>query len=367
MRTLMHKNRYLHNKNLHRPCRFFSFGKNYSMKSRIFLLLIAVSSQGIAQSNINEVLAAGLNDAERFTNEYMSPVSEAGIHSISNGWYNSGSSKPLGGFEISIIGNMANFKNKDGKKAFNLNTADYENLQFEDGSISKMVSTGLGDIEGLRVYVEAEIAPGVTSREDIELPSGLASENLNFIPSGFLQASVGLFKGTEIKARFLPKINTEDVAVGLFGLGVQHEITQYFPGEKIFPVAISGVIGYTHLNGTYDFTNTEIVDGANQRIDVKMNSWVFQAVISTKLPIINFYGGLGYLRGKSTTDILGEYRVRSGPFQQTYTDPFSVVTDASGVRANIGAKLKLGFFRLNADYTLAEFNSLSVGINFGFR
>ncbi len=337
------------------------------MKRVIFLLIVATGFHGWAQSNINELLAAGLDDAERYTNAYLAPLSEGALNSISNGWYNSGQAKPLGGFEISIIGNYGPFGNKEDKKTFILNTEDYENLQFVDGSTSKTVSSALGELEGIRVFVEGEVAPGVPAREEFELPSGLASENINFIPSAYLQASVGLIKGTEIKARFIPKINAEDASIGLYGIGIQHEFTQYLPAGKVFPVAISGVIGYTHLDGTYDFTSTNIIAGENQRIDAVMDTWVFQAVASTKLPIINFYGGLSYMTGKSTTDILGTYTVQSGPFRQTYTDPFSVVKDASGVRANIGAKLKLGFFRLHADYTLAEFNNLSVGINFGFR
>ncbi|MGB5665389.1 MAG: DUF6588 family protein, partial [Maribacter sp.] len=192
------------------------------------------------------------------------------------------------------------------------------------------------------------------------------SENINFIPSAFIQASVGIIKGTELKARFLPKINTEEFGMGLYGFGVQHEFTKHLPADKILPVAISGVIGFTHLDASYDFTNTGIIAGQDQKLDIAMNTWVFQAVVSTKLPIINFYGGLGYLTGKSTTDVLGTYIV-SGPFPQTYEDPFSISNDVSGVTANVGAKLKLGFFRLNVDYTLAEFNNLSVGINFGFR
>ena len=330
-------------------------------------MMMAIAFKGAAQSSINDILAAGLADAERFGKDYLYPVSEGALHSISNGWYNSGASKPLGGFEISVIGNMAHFGNKDNKKYFELHTAEYANLKFEDGSTSKWISTGLGDLEGIRVYVEGEGPLGITVREDFELPSGLASENINFVPSAFLQGSVGLFKGTELKARFLPKINTDEVSVGLYGFGIQHEITQHFPGERFFPVAISAVIGYTHLDGTYDFTNTDIIEGENQRIDAKMNTWTFQAVASTKLSVLNFYGSLGYMKGRSVMDVLGTYRVRSGPFQHTYTDPFTVNGEASGIRANIGAKLKLGFFRLNADYTLAEFNSLSVGLNFGFR
>ena len=49
---------------------------------------------------------------------------------MSNGWYNTADAKPLGGFEISIIGNITGFKNKDDKKSFILDPADYENLDF---------------------------------------------------------------------------------------------------------------------------------------------------------------------------------------------------------------------------------------------
>ena len=334
------------------------------MKRNIFLLAFLCGSISWAQSNINDLLAAGISDAQQFTNDYLAPVSEGAIYSISGSWYNSADAKPLGGFEISIIGNLTGFKNKDDKKAFTLNTADYENLQFTDGSTSKLVSSALGDIEGVDVIVTDGTG---TFSEVFELPSGLASEDFNFLPSGYLQASVGLIKGTELKARFLPKINTDDASISLYGAAIQHDFTKHLPADKILPVAISAVIGYTHLDGTYDFTSTSVVAGQNQRIELAINTWVFQAVVSTKLPVINFYGGLGYLTGKSETDILGTYTVQSGPFQTTYEDPFSVSADASGVTANIGTKLKLGFFRIHADYTLAEFNNLSVGVNFGFR
>ena len=334
------------------------------MKRIIFILTLCLSANGFAQSNVNELFAAGLEDTERFMNDYLAPVSEAAIYSMGGSWYNTADAKPLGGFEISVIGNFSFFKNKDDKKGFVLNTADYENLQFVDGSTSKTVSTALGDIEGVRVFVEDESG---LLREEFELPSGLAAENINFVPSGFLQASVGLIKGTEVKARFLPKINTDEVSVGLFGVGIQHDFTKHLPADKVLPVAISGVIGYTRLTGTYDFTSTNIIDGENQRIDSKIGVWNFQAVVSTRLPIINFYGGLGYLSGKSDLDILGTYIVAAGPFPATYTDPFSISRSISGVTANVGTKLKLGFFRLNADYTLGEFNRLTFGVNFGFR
>jgi hypothetical protein len=334
-----------------------------------YLFLIGVlftSVAGFAQSNVNELFAAGIGDAEKFSDSYFGPMSEGAIYSLSNGWYNTADSKPLGGFEISIIGNMTSFKNKNDKKTFVLNTADYDNLQFVDGSSSRSVSTALGDLEGIDVFVEGQVL-GVTTREEFELPTGLASENINFIPTAFLQVSVGLVKGLEIKARFLPKIDTEDVALGLYGAGLQYDFSKLLPADKILPVALSAVVGYTHLNASYDFTDSNIVDGSDQKIEVDMNVLTVQAVASTKLPIINFYGGVGYVSGKSTTDVLGTYNVQSGPFQNSYVDPFTLTRKASGVSGTLGAKLKLGFFRLHADYSLAEFNNLTVGVNFGFR
>ncbi len=330
------------------------------------LIALFFSSLGTlsAQSGLDDLLLAGIEDAQRYTNDYLAPASEGIIYGVSGSWYNTADAKPLGGFEISLIGNLTFFKNKEDKKQFILNTAEYENLQFVDGSPSKPVSSALGDIEGVLVFVEDETG---LLREEFELPSGLAGEGLNFLPSGYIQASVGLIKATEVKARFLPPINTDDARISFYGFGLQHEFTKHLPADKVLPIAISGVIGYTHFDGKYDLTDSSFIAGSDQRLEMAINSWVFQAVVSTRLPVINFYGGLGYLSGKSDTDVLGTYTVQSGPLQETYIDPFSVNTKASGVVGNVGAKLKLGFFRLHADYSLGEFNNLSFGINFGFR
>ena len=338
------------------------------MKNILALVFMFGFTFAIAQADFNDVFAAGVEDAEQFTTDYMAPLSESAIYNFSTGWYNSADAKPLGGFEISIVGNITGFKNKEDKKQFILDPNDYQNLDFVDNpGTARAVSSALGDLSGINVFVEGQVA-GITVREEFELPSGLSGEGLNFIPSGYLQGSVGIIKGTELKARFLPKLEYEGAAVGLIGFGLQHDFTKLLPADKILPVAISAVIGYTKVSGDYDFTDADLIDGENQRIEADLSTWTFNAVVSTKLPIINFYGGLGYVTGKSITDVLGTYRVTSGPFAtQTYVDPFSITKKVNGVTGTVGAKLKLGFFRLNADYNLGTFNTLTVGINFGMR
>ncbi|MEM9000447.1 MAG: DUF6588 family protein [Bacteroidota bacterium] len=335
------------------------------MKNFFLLALLSCFIVGKAQ-DLNDLFISGINDAERFANDYLAPVSEAAVYSISNGWYTTGVAKPLGGFEITIAGNFTGFKNKDDKQTFVLDPDDYENLDFVvNPGQARPVSTSLGDLEDIQVFVSDENG---FSREEFELPSGLAAEDFNFVPSGHIQVSVGLIKGLEVKARFLPKINFDDEAeIGLFGAGIQYEFTKLLPADRLWPVAVSAVIGYTDLSGDYNFEGADIIEGSDQRVDASINSWAFNAVVSTKLPVINFYGGLGYITGESEIDFLGTYEVTSGPVQTTYVDPFTVTESVNGVIANVGTKLKLGFFRINVDYNIAEFNTLTAGIHFGFR
>jgi len=337
------------------------------MKKVILLSVMSLFFIGTqAQENINDLLTAGIDDAQRFSTDFLAPASEGLAFGINNGWFNNAKAPKKYGFEISIIGNATFIK--DENKSFSLNVADYNNIRFADNSPSKMVATALGQNDpDITIFITYDDPLFGNQEVALTLPTGVGSENINLIPTAFLQASFSPFNGTQLKGRFFPKVDTDDVKVGFYGLGIQQEFTSWLPADSVFPVAISGLVAYTHLDGSYDFTDGQYVQGENQQIDTKVNTLLFELLVGTKLKIINLYGGLGYMSGKSTTDLLGTYRVTDGLlFSQDIVDPFSVKQDVSGVRATLGANLKLGFFSLNADYTLAEFDSASVGLNFSF-
>ena len=79
------------------------------MKRILFFLCISFPAFSFAQSNINDLLTAGIEDAEQYTNAYLAPALEASIYNLGGSWYNTADAKPLGGFEISIVGNLAFF------------------------------------------------------------------------------------------------------------------------------------------------------------------------------------------------------------------------------------------------------------------
>lgn len=345
----------------------------------VLFFSIFCSSVTYSQNDIDALLATGVNNAQRFTNDYLAPGTNGLMHSMNANWFNSGKAKPLGAFEISVIANAATVSNDN--KSFLLDINDYNSdpdqdyvISFADNADTKLVATALGENNpNVDIVITFDTAFGEQT-ETITLPNGIGEASANLLPTAFLQGALGLSNGIELKARFVPKIETDDVALNMYGAGLQVELTQWLPADKLFPVSISGLVAYTHLDGAYNLTESSGISGENQRLENSTNTWLFQLIASTKLPVINFYGGLGYIQGTSETDLLGTYTVNNGPLSlftnpedRTVTDPFSVASEVSAVRGTLGTKLKLGFFRLNAEYHLSEFNAFSVGINFGFR
>lgn len=331
-----------------------------------FLFLIIIVFPVQSQDHIDDLLAAGVNDAKRFSQDYLAPATEGLAYGINNGWFNHAKGQKQFGFEIGLIANTS-FINDD-KKTFEMRVSDYENIRFLDNSTSKNVATALGHNDPDITVVITYDDPIFGNQEtELTLPTGIGSTGVNIIPAAFLQAAFSPFRGTQIKARYFPKIETEDVKTGLHGVGIQQEFTAWLPRDKFFPVAISGLIAYTHLDGSYDFTDSNLVEGSNQQVQTDINTFLFELIASTNFKVLNAYGAIGYLSGKSQTDLLGTYVVTDGLlYSESIVDPFSIEEKVNGIRTTLGANVKLGFFSLNVDYTFAEFNSASLGLNFSF-
>ena len=336
-------------------------------KAALIFVLFFCINQVSAQNNIEKLLISGVNDAKTFAKSYITPGAESLMYSMNSGWYKTAKvHKPLG-FDISLVASGHFVNNAD--QSFDLNVSDYENIRFEDGSQSKQVATVSGENTPSVSVISRVEENGLNQDIEILLPNGVSSKGVDVLPTAFLQAEVGLFKSTEIKVRYFPKTNIEEVESEMIGFGIQHEITSWLPLGRVLPVDISGLVAYNQLDTQFDFSGDVALRGENQRLELDAETWLFELIASTKLPIINFYGGLGYISGNSDLDLKGTYIIEANIFTQerVLTDPFTVNNDISGLRATVGAKLKLGFFGLNADYTFQEYETISVGIHFGFR
>lgn len=333
------------------------------MKKHTLLLVVFLSYFTYSQSDIDQILEIGIENAQRFSEDYFAPAGEALINNMSNGWYTTGKVKKLWGFEVGIVGNLS-FIRED-KQSFLLRTAEYTNISFRDGSFSRVVGSSLGsNSENLAVVINE----GQASELEVVLPDGIGSSEIGSLPGGFIQGSIGLIKSTEVKVRFLPKIKAVgDAEIQLYGVAFQHEFTDWVFPLKRLPMRISALLGYTNVKGFYDINTVTGVPGTDQEVRLNSDSWLLTSIVSTKFPMFNFYGGLGYYFGSNDADLLGTYQIQSGPFaSDVVTDPIAVRTKAKGVKATIGGRIEYGVFKANLDYSLQNFSNLSIGLAFGW-
>lgn len=362
---------------------------NVDMKKVVLLAMMILSGCAInAQNGFSEILAAGVEAGERFSNSYMIPAAESFSYNLSSGWYDEARVLKAGRFKIQLKA-QATFS-PDEKKSFILDPEEYEDIiqrsydntnnppanievLFGDGSTSpRSIATALGEntMNQQLIIRSREATTGFLLQEDIiDLPNGIGNEGLDIIPTAFLQFGVGIGAGLEIKGRVIPEVSIDEAKTDLYGLGIQWELSKLLSTEENgFPLNISLLGAFTRLNASYDFEDGAVVAGANQSIETKINSFNLSAIIGTNRKVLNFYGGLNYNIGTTQTDLLGTYTFNSNtvifPVAATVEDPFSINTDVSGFLGTVGTKLTLGAFNINADYTFGEFSTASASIFF---
>jgi hypothetical protein len=192
----------------------------------------------------------------------------------------------------------------------------------------------------------------------------------------------------------MPKINIKDGNVSLWGVGLIHSIMQYLPGNKLLPFDVSLFGGYTKLQanvpislqpGTpqnYTTPYNATTSFSNQNLKVSVQALNVSAIASLNLPVITFYGGIGYCKTQTKMDFTGNFPTpvlvtpTSGVPYAEYNNtgvkkgsdfPNMDIKNFSGLRANIGFRIKLAVVTIHFDYTKAQYNVFTTGLGLSFR
>lgn len=339
------------------------------------LIITAMCFLGMynAQAQELEALLLAADDAGKLMENYMNPAMKGLMYNMNGGWYSTAKTHKKLGFDITIMAGASFVPSKD--QVFTFNDGDYDFLSVNGGTTTFQTVMG-DDADNTSVNVSIPV-DGVADEFQITsftMPDGIG---ISVVPTPMVQVGIGLPFSTDIKFRVIPKINSSDGGGNLFGVALQHDLMQHFgPLEKL-PLNISILAGLTNVNIDYDIQQNGFLTGANQRAEFKLKSYTVQAIGSLDFPVVNIYMGLGYNGGSSDLDIKGDYTLSYevvdqngapiGTISETVTDPISLGFDANGFRTTLGARLNLAFFKIFADYTLQEFNTLNAGIAFSFR
>lgn len=337
------------------------------MKKTILILLAAglfavaphmTKAQGL---DFDTFLEAGIDDANLLLQSYMRPAFEGFGFGMNSGWYNTAKPHKVLGFDITA--NVSLARVPDSRQFFTLPTG-LTNVSLTNPNDPRPLPTLFGPNLG------ADDLPELRFVDDngeeiirISAPTGLGIDEdivpFNAVPAPMVQLGIGVFKGTELKLRYIPEVDFDgDGTVRLFGIGVMHDIKQYLPGEKILPFDLSAFVGYTSLKSTVN-----IDEDAGQSAEFDASAWTIQGVISKKILFFTAFAGLGYSNYSVDFGMVGDYTTET----TTFTDPINLSFKNNGLRTNIGVRFKLLFLTLTGEYAIQEYNTLTAGIGVSIR
>ncbi|MBM3419912.1 MAG: hypothetical protein FJY11_02130 [Bacteroidetes bacterium] len=332
-----------------------------------------------------DFLKGGINDGMKVIEAYMAPWAKAFGAGFSGGWYNTAKPHKLGGFDITVTVSAGLVP--ESETSFDLASLDFEQLVLVNPSGSTIAPTiaGAGNPgPSLRKVVTS--GPYQIEVANFETPKGTG---IGIFPVPMAQVGIGLPMGTELKGRFIPRLNIADGDIFMWGVGLKHSIMQYIPGNKLLPVDVSLFGGFTKLSGympinvqpdsydnyvTYNFTSF-----ADQNVAASITGWNASVIASLNVPVLTLYGGLGYASSRTVIDITGNIPLpEADPLISTTGPVFKDsgviseisgidIQDFSGLRANIGLRVKFAIFTIHADYTRSQYNVYTGGFGISFR
>ena len=357
---------------------------NRRVAALIFISLF-ISSAAFSQFSNVDFLRSSPADAVKFIQAYISPWANAFGAGLNGSWYNTAKPHKLGGFDVTASLNVGVVPESAG-------TFDITKI----GLSSSLTGIGIAS----SVSGPNTSGPSMTYKEGaytlatFNTPPGT---NWKYIPVPMVQIGIGLPLGTELKARFLPKIPIKGGDVSMWGVGLMHSIMQYIPGNKLLPLDASIFAGYTRMTGnvpislqpdggvTWNYTTINpLTYFSNQNLNTIVDALNISAIGSVNLKIITFYAGLGYSKTKTSVKLQGYFPapviVVSGTPHVEYNDvagsgsikdgsdfPKMNIKNFSGLRANAGFRIKLAVITIFADYTRAQYNVVSTGLGISFR
>ena len=312
------------------------------MKKYLFTLLAGL----IGFTSYSQNTQTNIEDGKSLIEAYVSPLGYSLGAALNNGWYNTAKPHKLGGFDVTISANIVMIPEE--AKSFNISESNGNT--FSGGE----TPTILGSDDGALVDYQ-----GFSN----EMPKGF---NIPLVPLPMLQVGVGLIKGTEVDFRYMPEIKIGSIGkVGLFGIGLKHDVLQWLPIVDKIPLDLSIQAGYTKLSSSFELIDpTNTVSPAQANLDVSATT--VNLILSKKLLMFTPYLGLGYNSTKTIFNVVGEYDIAGKKIEAKDLTAIELKSN-NEFRANIGFRFNITVIALQANYTFSKYPTATVGLGVSLR
>jgi hypothetical protein len=333
------------------------------------IILLFFSPFLFSQNGLENLLLAPKDESQNLFERYLKPALKGSIYLMNSGWYSTAKVHKKLGFDLTISLNSVVVP--DGEKSF-----DISNFKLIESEIKNLPSIfGDSKNEELNVIIpKSDLHPQL--KATFFSPGGIKDQlPLGIVSSPSIQVSIGLPFKSEVTLRYLPEYNRNRVYFSNYGIGFKHDILQYFTFLKKIPsLNVSAFGAYSIMSINYDIQSAERFRGINQITEFDITNYKFQILTSFNLKIIEFYGGIGISGGNSSFSINGEYELdyvvdgdSNTKFPIKISDPVKINYSIHELSKNFGFKFKFLFLHAFIDYTLQEYDVVTIGTSINFR
>lgn len=334
------------------------------MRTKILLMLSFMGSSFsllYSQSVLQDVEFV-LEDMLLLSERYVTSGADASAYQSTSGWASSAKSLDLFQIDASIHVNTLFIPNN--RRSYTITNDELNALRIR-GEESASIPTVLGG--DTTTFFDFDIGGDPNELQAFE---GVDDKQL-FHP--FLQASVGLWKETDLTVRYSPDIKISDSEYGIFGVGIKHNISQYFRKEDTdSPFEVALQVAYSNFNSDFSFDAFQIDDPDAMageapllfvdRVDVSADSWLFEALASKQVENFEFFGGIGVIANDVEFMMSGQEGLILGVLNNLLEglDPSKTI-----VKGDLGVNYHIGDFYISNAFTFGEF--LNYNLSFHYK
>ncbi len=316
-------------------------------------VLLACLCTSFAQAQFEDV-AAVAEDLIFLTEKYISPAAEASVYQASGGWYTNFTPKNTFDVEISLQYNLLFIPNN--RKTFLINEAELQNIGIQGNATMAEVPTALGgdDVVVLEGHIGEETF-------EFDSPEGIGQET---VKHGQIQATVGLWKQTNLIARFAPNIKINDTKYSSFGIGLAHHLNQWIKPMRESSYHLGLLVTYTNYSVEDEFSDADLILGTINAIKVDGESFGFNLVASKSVKQFDFSTSIGLASTKFNYNVGGTGDLLLDSLNIALED---LDKSETNVKFDLNVNYRISDFSINTMLTFGEFANLNMGISYNIN
>ena len=336
-----------------------------SNNSKISIFCAALMSSFFGFSQINDLgLTNAVQDMLYISGEFVSSAAVASVYQSSSSWYSS--AETIGKFKLDVSVNFNVLPIPKKQKSFVITNDELLTMEIR-GATSAEIPTALGgDTDTFFDFYIDDEAYEWQAFEGIKQ---------NIVTHPYLQASLGLWKETDLTLRYSPKATINTSSYDIFGAAIKHTITQYFRKDldSSQSIELAVLVSYSvfNLDLLFDEVSIEPIDPETgsepltliNAIIIDANSWLFQLIASKKVNSFEFTGSFGYSENKFNYSLGG----KEGAFLNLFNDLLNLLDERkTEFKGDLGVNYYFNKFHISSMLTIGKFPNVNLGLHYNF-